>query len=211
MSRKTFQLLIVDDHPMVIAGCRAILSAHMDVAVREAHGEDEGFERYFAKRPDAAIIDLYLTDGSGLALAQRILRQDPKARIIFFSMNDDAVFASRAIECGAKGYISKCESPSRFVAAIRAVTSGETFLVPEIAQQLACLDDSAFKSSLSRLNARELNILRHLREGCTMAEIAHASNLSYKTITNNCTALKRKLGARTLLDLTRIAIENKLA
>jgi two-component system, NarL family, invasion response regulator UvrY len=125
-------------------------------------------------------------------------------------MNDDVIFASRAIESGAKGYIGKSEDPARFIAAIRAVAMGQTFLVPEMATQLAFLDPGRRGDFLKALSSRELDILRLLRDGRTMAEIAGAMNVSYKTVASSCLSLKSKLGARTLLDLVRIAVENKI-
>jgi two-component system, NarL family, invasion response regulator UvrY len=204
------QVLIVDDHPVIISGCRAMLSPYRDVEVIKALDAEEAYERYVEAQPDVAVIDINLSGVSGFALTRRILQYDPNARIIVFTMNDDAIFAARAIENGAKGYISKCEDPARFVAAIRAVAMGQTFLVPEIAQQLAFLDPGQRGDFLNALNSRELEILRLLREGQTMAEIGGAINVSYKTVANNCAALKRKLGVRTLLDLVRIAVENRI-
>ncbi len=204
------QVLIVDDHPVVIAGCRATLSPFRDVTVIEARGADDAYQLYVAHRPDVVVIDINLPSMSGFTLTRRILQYDHDARIIVFTMYDDAVFAARAIENGAKGYISKCEDPARFVTAVRTVAMGQTFLVPEIAQQLAFLDPGQRGDFLNMLELRELEILRLLRAGKTMAEIADTIKVSYKTVATNCSLLKRKLGARTLLDLVRIAVENKL-
>ena len=99
---------------------------------------------------------------------------------------------------------------SSAVNAIRAVATGQKFILPEMAQKLAFLDPGR-RDFLSGLNSRELEILRLLRGGKSMAEIAGVINVSYKTVANSCAVLKRKLGARTPLDLVRIAVENKLA
>jgi DNA-binding NarL/FixJ family response regulator len=204
------QILIVDDHPVILSGCRAMLSPHPDMTVIDALDSAQGFQKYVETRPDVVVIDVNLPGMSGFALTRQILDHDPQARIIIFTMNDDPIFAARAIENGAKGYIGKCEDPARFVAAIRAVAAGETFLLPEMAQKLAFLD-AGRRDFLTGLNARELEILRLLRAGKSMAEIAGIINVSYKTVANSCAVLKRKLGARTPLDLVRIAVENKLA
>ncbi|WP_297299695.1 response regulator transcription factor [uncultured Methylovirgula sp.] len=204
------RILIVDDHPVILSGCRAMLSPHSDIDVIDALDSTQAFDTYVEMRPDVAVIDVNLPGMSGFALTRRILDFDPQARIIIFTMNDDPIFAARAIENGAKGYIGKCEDPARFVAAIRAVATGQTFLLPEMAQKLAFLDPGR-RDFLTGLNARELEILRLLRSGKSMAEIAGIINVSYKTVANCCAVLKRKLGARTPLDLVRIAVENKLA
>jgi DNA-binding NarL/FixJ family response regulator len=115
------QVLIVDDHPVIITGCRAMLSPYRDIKVIEARSADDAYELYVADRPDVVVIDINLPSVSGFALTRRILQYDQGARIIIFTMNDDAIFAARAIESGAKGYISKCEDPARFVTAVRTV------------------------------------------------------------------------------------------
>ncbi len=188
-----------------------MLSSYDDIVVLDAPDAEHAYERYVAARPDVVVIDVNLPGVSGFSLTQRILHYDPTARIIIFTMNDDPIFAARAIENGAKGYIGKCEDPAKFVAAIRTVAAGQTFLLPEIAQKLAFLDPGRRGDVISGLNARELEILRLLRSGKSMAEIAGVINVSYKTVANSCAILKRKLGARTPLDLVRIAVENKLA
>jgi two-component system, NarL family, invasion response regulator UvrY len=205
------QVLVVDDHPVIISGCRAMLSPHDDVEVIDALDADDAYGRYVAARPDVVVIDVNLPGISGFALTRRILQFDPDAHIVIFTMNDDPIFAARAIENGAKGYIGKCEDPAKFVAAIRAVAAGRSFLLPEMAQKLAFLDPGRRGDFLNGLNTRELEILRLLRSGKSMAEIAGVINVSYKTVANSCAILKRKLGARTPLDLVRIAVENKLA
>ncbi len=205
------RVLIVDDHPVIISGCRAMLSPYKDIELIDALDADNAYERYVALRPDVVVIDINLPGVSGFSLTRRILHHDPDARVIIFTMADDPIFAARAIETGAKGYIGKCEDPARFVAAIRAVATGQTFLLPEMAQKLAFFDPGRRGGFLNALNPRELEILRLLRNGKSMAEIAGVINVSYKTVANSCANLKRKLGARTPLDLVRIAVENKLA
>jgi two-component system, NarL family, invasion response regulator UvrY len=205
------QVLVVDEHPVIVSGCRAMLSPYKDIDVVAARDADQAYAHYLAARPDVVIIDINLPGVSGFSLTSRILQHDPDARIIVFTMNDDPIFAARAIENGAKGYIGKCEDPARFVGAIRAVAAGQTFLLPEMAQRLAFLDPGRRGNFLNDLNPRELEILRLLRNGKSMAEIAGVINVSYKTVANSCAVLKRKLGARTPLDLVRIVVENKIA
>ena len=134
------------------------------------------------------------------------LQRDPEARLIIFSMNDDPVFAARAIEAGAKGYIAKNDDPLLFAEAVRRVGEGGVYLRPEVAREVAFIRVGSGPNQLSSLSARDLEILRLLAAGNSMAEIAHVLNVSYKTVANNCTALKHKLGARSAMDLMRIAV-----
>jgi two-component system, NarL family, invasion response regulator UvrY len=198
------RVLIVDDHPIVISGCRALLAGDADIEVSEASDGETGFDAFVALAPDVAVIDINLPGLSGFELARRILRRDPAARIVIFSMNDDPAFAARAIEAGARGYIAKNDDPLLFVGALRQVAGGGVYLPADLARKLAF---SRPTDLLAQLSARELEILRLIAAGDTMTAIADKLNLSYKTVANNCTALKQKLRAKSSMDLMRLAIE----
>jgi len=205
------RVLIVDDHPMVIEGCRGMLSGQKDIEVAEAHNADEALEKFAATAPDVVVLDINLPGISGFELLRLLLRRNANVKIIVFTMNDDPVFAARAIERGARGYLAKSEDPKAFVKAIRSVGAGERYLSSNLALKLAFADQAQAKSPLDALSSREIEILRNLASGKDMAEIAHILKISYKTVANNCVLLKRKLGARSKADLLRIAVENKIA
>ena len=169
------------------------------------------FDSYASAAPDVVVLDINLPGVSGFELLRRILKRDANAQIIVFTMNDDPVFAARAIEGGARGYVAKNEDPRVFIKAIRAVAAGERYLSNTLALKLAFADQSRASNPLDALNGREIEILRNLADGKDMTEIAHILKVSYKTVANNCILLKRKLGARSKADLLRIAVENKVA
>ena len=206
------KVLIVDDHPIVLSGCRALLLAQRpDITPIEARDGEQGYKLYAEHHPDVAVIDIKLPGISGFEMTRRILIKDPAAQIILFSMNDDPIFAARAIECGAKGYLAKNDDPNNFVEAIVRVAGGGVFLNPEIAEKLAFYNTRAAENPLARLSAREMEIVRLLCTGKSAAEIARDVNVSYKTVANTCSIVKSKLGARTMIDLVRIALEHKIA
>jgi two-component system, NarL family, invasion response regulator UvrY len=200
------RVLIVDDHPIVISGCRALLETDPEVEVVEAEDGAAGFAAFFAFNPDVALIDINLPGLSGLELMRRILEREPAARLVIFSMNDNPVIAARAIQAGSKGYIAKNDDPALFAEAVRAVAGGGLYLHPEMARQIAFLRPGAKADAISNLSPREVEILRLLAAGRTMAQIADLLDVSYKTIANNCTGLKQKLGARSAMELMRIAL-----
>jgi two-component system, NarL family, invasion response regulator UvrY len=204
------RVLIVDDHPIVVSGCKALLAADPAIEVTDAPDGTQGHAAYFAQRPDVAVLDINLPGLSGLELCRRILQRDPEAKLIIFSMNDDPVIAARAIEAGAKGYVAKNDDPLLIVEAVRRVAAGDVYLHPEMARQIAFLRAGSNASRISDLSPRELEILRLLGAGKTMAEIADVLAVSYKTIANNCTQLRQKLGARSAMDLMRMALESNL-
>ncbi len=208
-SRK-MRVLIVDDHPIIVSGCAAMLAGEGDIDVVDARDAETGLAAFLAEKPDVTVVDIGLPGVSGFELARRILETDPGARIVVFSMNDDPIFAARAIQMGAKAYVTKNDDPYLLLTAVREVASGGVFLMPKIANRLAFEKGGAAASPLSALTARELEILRMLGRGLGMAEIADATQVSYKTIANSCSIMKRKLGARTPMELLRIALEHRL-
>ena len=132
--------------------------------------------------------------------------RQPSARIIMFSMNDDPVFAARAIEVGAKGYVSKSGDPNDLVEAIRQVGRGDTYLPPAIARSIAFAGPAAAQGPLAKLTSREMEIVRLLSAGKTLSEIAWLVHSSYKTVANTSSIIRQKLGVRTSGELVRLAI-----
>ena len=205
------RVLIVDDHPMVIAGCRGILSSQIDIEVIEAHDAREALVAHAKASPDVTVLDINLPGNSGFDVLQRILKQKPKSRIVVFTMSEDPIFAARAIEFGAMGYITKSEDPSQFVKAVRLVAGGTCYLSDQMAQKLAFFQQKQRNNPFLELSTREVETLKLLAEGKGIAEIADVMKISYKTAANCCSLLKSKLGARSRADLIRIAVEGKTA
>ncbi len=204
------RVLIVDDHPIIVAGCSAMLAGEGGIEVFEARDAESGYSAYLEAKPDVAVVDIALPGASGFELTRRILHHDSAARIVIFSMNDDPIFAARAIEAGAKGYVTKNGDPYLLLQALKEVAVGGTFLKPPVAGRLL-ESERAIDNPLSRLSPREMEILRLMGQGLSLAEVAHETGLSYKTIANATALMKRKLNARTPMDLARIAFEQKLS
>ena len=204
------RVLIVDDHPIVASGCRALLAGEPEIAILEAADAESGERIFFAERPDICVLDINLPTVSGFELARRILARAETARIIMFSMNDDPVFAARAINSGAKGYVSKSGDPLDLVEAIREVGKGGVYLPPAIAKSIAFAGPAFAQSPLSKLTSREIEILRLLSAGKSLSEIAWLVHSSYKTIANTSSIIRQKLGLRSASELVRFAIESRL-
>lgn len=204
------RVLIVDDHPIVASGCRALLAGEPEIVILEASDAESGERAFVAEHPDICVLDINLPTVSGFELARRILALVASARIIMFSMNDDPIFAVRAIEIGAKGYVSKSGDPYDLVEAIREVGKGGTYLPPAIARSIAFAGPSLTQNPLSKLTSREIEILRLLSAGKSLSEIAWLVHSSYKTIANTSSIMRQKLGVRTSAELVRLAIESSL-
>jgi DNA-binding NarL/FixJ family response regulator len=182
-----------------------------DVVVLEACDAESGERVFIAEQPDVCVFDINLPTVSGFELARRILTRAASARIIMFSMNDDPVFAARAIEIGAKGYVSKSGDPCDLVEAIREVGNGGVYLPAAIARLIAFAGPAVAQNPLSKLTPREVEILRLLSVGKSLSEIAWLVHASYKTIANTSSTIRQKLGLRSSSELVRFAIESRLA
>jgi len=205
------RVLIVDDHRIVASGCRALFADDPEIDVVEASDAESGERVFGEQQPDICVLDINLPTVSGFELARRLLGRDASARIIMFSMNDDPVFAARAIDIGAKGFVSKTGDPQDLVEAIREVAKGGVYLPAAIAQSIAFAGPAFARSPLTKLTAREMEILRLLSAGKCLSEIAWMIHSSYKTVANTSSIMRHKLGVRTSAELVRLAIENGVA
>lgn len=205
------RILIVDDHPIVASGCRTVFADDPAIALLEAADAESGEQAFVSEKPDICVIDINLPTVSGFELARRILVRDATARVIMFSMNDDPVFAARAIDIGAKGYVSKTGDPNDLVEAVREVGNGGVYLPPAIARSVAFARPGFAQNPLSKLTSREMEILRLLSSGKSLSEIAWLVHSSYKTVANTSSIMRQKLGVRTSAELVRLAIESGVA
>jgi DNA-binding NarL/FixJ family response regulator len=204
-------VLIVDDHPIVASGCRTVFADEPEIVLLDAADAESGERAFVAEQPDICVIDINLPTVSGFELARRILARDASARIIMFSMNDDPAFAARAIDIGAKGYVSKTGDPNDLVEAVREVGKGGVYLPPAIARSVAFARPGFAQNPLSKLTAREMEILRLLSSGKSLSEIAWLVHSSYKTVANTSSIMRQKLGVRSSAELVRLAIESGVA
>jgi DNA-binding NarL/FixJ family response regulator len=201
------RILIVDDHPVVLSGCRSLFAGDASVKIDDASDAKSGQRAYLQKKPDVTIIDINLPDVSGFELMRRIRKDDPDAKIVMFSMNDDPAFVVRAVEMGAQGYVSKGDDPRLLVKAVRKVAAGDNFITPELARAVTFSGAAIKANPVSQMTPRELEILRLLGRGDKITEVADALDISYKTVANTTSLLKQKLGAKNHSDLIRIAVE----
>lgn len=199
------KILLVDDHVIVRSGLRNLLTSMMDVRISEAATGREALSRLRQDRPDIVLLDLNLPGIGGLELLRRMLRDDKDLRIVVLSMHAEPLYVARAMELGARGYLSKNTSAEELLTALRRVADGGHYIENEIAQELA-LRAIAPENGLRELTERDLEIMRLLAEGMGLAEIADALGISYKTIANACSQIKAKLGVTRTNDLIRLAM-----
>jgi two-component system, NarL family, invasion response regulator UvrY len=200
------KLLIVDDHPIVRSGLRRLLAAEPEIDIREAATGQEAIGQFKEFRPDLVLLDLNLPGIGGLEVIARLRSEDARVRILVISMHDDPIYVARALRAGAKGYVSKNAPPDQILEGLKRVAGGHSYIEPEIAQELALWNVRASLHPLNDLSRRDLEILRLLAKGSSLAEIASIVGVSYKTVANHCSQIKAKLGVARTADLIRIAI-----
>lgn len=204
-------VFIVDDHPLVREGLTNLINRQSDLIVcGEAKDSADAIAGILKEGPDVAIIDISLTNESGLELIKDIAGQFPLVALVVLSMHDEGLYAERALRAGARGYVMKHETSKSVLACIRRVLGGGVYVSDRIANRLALRLTSSRKAAASspveRLSDRELEIFRLLGQGRTPSEIAGDLNLSLKTVQAYCARAKEKFGVTSLTELLRAAI-----
>jgi DNA-binding NarL/FixJ family response regulator len=200
------QVLLVDDHAVVREGYRRLLERHEDIAViGEAADAGAALALFTRLKPSVVVMDITLPGASGIEALRHMREQSSEARVLIFSMHEDVIFARRALEAGAFGYVTKASAPEVLVEAVRTIAAGRKYLSPEMAQSLAL--DSVPLDRGESLSAREREVLRLLARGRSIREIAEALDLSPKTVANHQSMLKQKLKVETAIQLLRKAGE----
>jgi DNA-binding NarL/FixJ family response regulator len=205
------KVLLVDDHAIVREGYRRLLEGEPGIqVVGDAANARQACERALALAPDVVVMDIALPGTSGIEATRRMLKDRPRLRILMFSMYEDAIYASRALQAGALGYLSKASAPGVLVRAIYAVSRGESCMSADVAANLERSAPPA-PSEIEALTPREFEVLRLLVQGETVRRISERLALSEKTIANHQSAIREKLGARNSAQLARLAAQMGLS
>jgi two-component system, NarL family, invasion response regulator UvrY len=202
---RRISVLLVDDHAVVREGYRRLLERDDSlVVVGEAATAADAIRCDGELKPDVVVLDIALPGVSGIEILRRIIARRPDARVLMFSMYHDGIYASRAINAGARGYLSKASAPDLLVEAVRCVAGGQRYLSPDVEQ--AMTKQSSTENQLAdSLSTRELEVLRMLTQGYGVEEISERLGLSPKTAANHQSSIKQKLGANSALQLILIA------
>ncbi|MGO9675459.1 MAG: response regulator transcription factor [Methylocella sp.] len=203
------KILLIEDHPIVRDGCLRILARRADFDAMEASSAQTGLAANRSFSPDVIILDLELPDVGGLEAIEELLRDNPTTRIVIFSMYEAATFVTRALERGARGYVTKNDDPNAILHAIDKVLSGAVFLCHSVAQSLALANLEPPEDPLRPLSERERQVVTLLGEGKNLTEIAAALAIGYKTAANIVSAVKQKLRIGTSPALIKFAVELK--
>ena len=204
---ENIRVLLVDDHEVVRAGYRRLFESTDDITVvAEATDGESAYQLYTECQPTVVVMDLSMPGIGGLDASRRILARDEGARILVFSVHENEVFLSRAMDLGILGYISKRNASRVMIEAVRCVARGEVFIGQEMMPHLLQRKQSDDGERLADLSPREFEVFRLRAEGKSVNEIAVMLNVSPKTIGHHNTSVKQKLGLANSAELTRLAI-----
>jgi DNA-binding NarL/FixJ family response regulator len=202
----TIRILLVDDHIVVRAGYRRFLEQESDCQViGEASSGEEAYLLLQSLQPDVVILDLSMPGQGGLSVLRRIKLRWPLLPVLVFSMHDNLPFVVQALRAGATGYITKSSEPESMVKAVRSVVAGVQTFSPDVALRMEQAAHSPLSQPTLGLSSREFEVFRLLASGKTHDEIASLLNLSVKTVANNQSLIRQKLGISTDIELYRLA------
>jgi len=204
-------ILLVEDHPIVRAGCRRLLAERGGVCVTEAETSAEGLRLCREASPDLVILDLGLGDGGGLAMLRRLIAAVPALKVLVFSMHEELVMVAGALEAGARGYVSKNDDPTTLLEAVQCISAGEVYLSRPVAQKLALMNVRPRESPLRGLSVRECQVLALLGVGRSLAEVATELGVSYRTAAAVSAHIRTKLNLPSMAALIRLAVERASA
>jgi DNA-binding NarL/FixJ family response regulator len=209
------QILVADDHPIVLRGLRMVLDAQPDLeVVAEATDGDEAVDRTLAEDIHLAILDISMPRKTGLQAAREITHRKPEVRVLMLSMHDSEQYLFEAIRAGASGYVLKSAVDRDLVEACRAAMRGEPFLYPGGVRALMreYLERARAGEALPAglLTPREEEIVKLVAEAHTNEEIGEMLYISKKTVERHRANILEKLGMRDRVELTRYAIRRGL-
>jgi DNA-binding NarL/FixJ family response regulator len=204
-------VFLVDDHAIVRAGVKSLLSHHRQtLVVGEAESGEEALARVPEVRPDVVLLDLSLPGMTGIEAARALRVAAPGVRLVALSMHEDAEYVRGFLEAGGSGYVPKSSLETQLLDAIMAVARGEYYaparLLAELARDMAQPDPFRHAS----LTKREIEVVTQIAQGSTYREIAEALGISEKTVATYRERASEKLGVRSRAGLVRWALENHL-
>ncbi len=202
----TIRVYVVDDHALVRAGMRMILSAEADIeVVGEAESGEAALPQIRALKPDIVLCDLHLPGVSGLEITERIVRGEYGPKVIVVSVLEDGPMPKRMIAAGAAGYVGKGGDAVELLRAVREVYGGRRFLASNVAHNLALSGLGGDASPFDSLSPRETEVAMLLVQGLRQEEIARRLSLSAKTVNTHKTRLFEKLRIHDNIALARLA------
>lgn len=213
------RIAVIDDHPIVRAGLRALLASQPQWQLCwEAGDEAQALAQARRTAVDLAIVDLSLMRGSGLSLFVRLLRLQPALRLLVLSMHDEAIYADKVLRAGAHGYVMKQAATDILLDAVHTLLAGHCYVSPVLRDRMlgACVrvreaGAASAADHLGCLTPTELLVLQMIGNGASSRAVATQLNRSIKTIDVHRNNIRRKLGLDSAHALIGYAIRSAMA
>jgi DNA-binding NarL/FixJ family response regulator len=209
---KRARVLLGDDHSIIIRGIQELLASDYDVVGSADNGKSL-VDAALRVIPDIVVLDISMPVLNGIDAARAIKKALPATKLVFLSMHSNAIYLRRALDAGASGYVLKSAAFQELLTAIEAARKGESYVSPGFGQDvIESVRNWPEKSSrqVIALTGRQRQILQLIAEGKQNKEIAELLQVSVKTVEFHRSRLMTKLGAHTVAELTRLAIEEGL-
>ncbi|MGY3618363.1 response regulator transcription factor [Bradyrhizobium sp. USDA 10063] len=205
------RITLADDHPLVLAGMKALLEPVEDITIVGEATDGQGvIQMINQERPDIAVLDISLPGVGGIELTRRISAEFPSVRVLALTVHEDRAYVQPMMQAGARGYLLKRSAADELVRAIHAVAGGGLYLDPAIAEKAlpsASSDHLApRKAAQLELTPRETDVLRFIAQGFSNKEIAARLDVSVKTIETHKSRAVEKLGLFTRADIVRYGV-----
>jgi len=206
------RVLIVDDHAVVRSGLKLVLDADEAIEpVGEAGNARDAIFEARSLKPDVILLDVVMPDQSGLEIIPTLLHENPDAKVLVLSMQDDPRYVREAFDAGASGYVLKEAADSEVVAAVREVAGGGRYVDPELGARLVAAESAERRrAEEDPLSEREREVLRLLALGHTNQEIAKQLYISVRTAETHRAHIMQKLRLSTRAELVRYALDRGL-
>ena len=211
-SSRTNRILLVDDHPIFRQGLVGLLAGQSDLEIcGEVETAPAALDAMRRLKPDIAVVDISLNGTNGIELIKLMQAEQPRLPILMLSMHSESLYALRALRAGARGYLTKIDSATEVIAAIRKVLRGERYVTARFRERLVFKAIESIEggvgSPVDKLSQRELEVLKLLGKGHGTREIATSLGLSVKTVETHRAHIKEKLGFGESGEMVRFAIE----
>ena len=202
----TIKVLLVDDHEVVRAGFKSLLTSNKRYTVIEAGSAELGYKIYTQQKPDIVVSDINMPGMGGMELVRRIMAFDKKAKVIVLSMYDDLSYVENMKKLGVQAYVTKRSAPTELLEAIKSASRRHFYISDDL--KVKSNDMKSASTQIDALTKREFEIFILLAQGRSVVEVASDLCISTKTASNHRDKIMQKLDIKTLVELSRYAIRH---
>ncbi len=209
----SIRIMLADDHPVVLAGMKALLDNIEDITVvGEATTGTAALKAFSETQPDIAVLDISLPEINGLKLAEIAAAEYPTVKILALTVHEDRAYVQPMMRAGARGYLLKRSAAEELVRAIRAIATGGLYLDPTIAEIMvptASTNEPSSRTQSAELTQRETEVLQMISRGLSNKEISGRLEVSIKTVETHKARALEKLGLRTRAEIVRYGVAHR--